>query len=133
LNNNSLNRAENFLRDQISLYRTEPKLYKLLARAYAQQGKQALQHIALADEAAVQGAGVQPFISLKLQDSKKMPATTICRLLMPKSGSGGKCIKKSLRLKKTIKTYTVKFLELVQSGTIFAFYEVEKFVFFCCV
>lgn len=71
LNNNSLNRAENFLRDQISLYRTEPKLYKLLARAYAQQGKQALQHIALADEAAVQGGWSAAIHQLEIARQQK--------------------------------------------------------------
>jgi predicted Zn-dependent protease len=48
--------AEAFLRDQISLYRREAKLQHLLAKAYAAEGKQALQHIALAEAYALEGA-----------------------------------------------------------------------------
>jgi len=44
-----LEHAASFLRDQVQQYRQEPKLYDLLAKTYAQQGKQALQHIALAE------------------------------------------------------------------------------------
>lgn len=38
-----------FLRDQAQLYRQDAKIQQALARAYAAQGKQALQHIALAE------------------------------------------------------------------------------------
>ncbi|WP_329605331.1 M48 family metalloprotease [Undibacterium fentianense] len=48
--------AEAFLRDQISLYRREAKLQHLLAKSYAAEGKQALQHIALAEAYALEGA-----------------------------------------------------------------------------
>ncbi len=48
--------AEVFLRDQIVLYRREAKLQHLLAKAYAAEGKQALQHIALAEAYALEGA-----------------------------------------------------------------------------
>lgn len=50
-----LTEAETFLRDQITLYRTEAKLQHLLAKAYAADGKQALQHIALAEAYALEG------------------------------------------------------------------------------
>ena len=43
-----------FLRDQLVLYRQDAKLQKLLAKVYAAEGKQALQHIALADALAIQ-------------------------------------------------------------------------------
>lgn len=45
-----------FLRDQISLYRQEAGLQNLLAKSYEAQGKQALQHIALAEAYALDGA-----------------------------------------------------------------------------
>lgn len=45
-----------FLRDQIVLYRQEVRLQNLLAKAYAAEGKQALQHIALAEAYAMEGA-----------------------------------------------------------------------------
>lgn len=45
-----------FLRDQVSLYRHEAALQNLLAKAYAAQGKAALQHIALAEAYAIDGA-----------------------------------------------------------------------------
>lgn len=45
-----------FLRDQISLYRQEAGLQNLLARSYEAQGKHALQHIALAEAYALDGA-----------------------------------------------------------------------------
>ncbi|AZP10990.1 M48 family metalloprotease [Undibacterium parvum] len=53
------NRAEDaalFLRDQLSLYRHEVALQNLLAKSYEAQGKQALQHIALAEAYAIEGA-----------------------------------------------------------------------------
>ncbi|MFZ6692251.1 M48 family metalloprotease [Undibacterium sp. SXout20W] len=51
-----------FLRDQIIMYRQDAKLQKLLAKVYEVQGKQSLQHIALADALAIQnkwGAALQ--------------------------------------------------------------------------
>lgn len=41
--------ASFFLRDQAQLYRQDSAIQQALARAYAEQGKQALQHIALAE------------------------------------------------------------------------------------
>jgi predicted Zn-dependent protease len=48
--------AVSYLRDQAQLYREEPKLYDQLAKAYAAHGKQALQHIALAESYALKGS-----------------------------------------------------------------------------
>ncbi len=48
--------AVSFLRDQLLLYRQEPQLQERLAKAYAQQGRQALQHMALAEAYALNGA-----------------------------------------------------------------------------
>lgn len=45
-----------FLRDQLVLYRQEVELQNLLAKTYAAEGKQALQHIALAEAYAMEGA-----------------------------------------------------------------------------
>jgi predicted Zn-dependent protease len=47
--------AVRYLRDQAQLYRQEPQLQERLAKAYAAQGKQALQHIALAEAYALTG------------------------------------------------------------------------------
>jgi predicted Zn-dependent protease len=51
-----LEEATRYLRDQTQLYREEPKLHDMLARAYAKQGKIALQHMALAESYVVAGA-----------------------------------------------------------------------------
>jgi hypothetical protein len=51
-----LDQAASFLRDQVQQYREEPKLYDQLARAYAAQGKIALQHMALAESYVLSGA-----------------------------------------------------------------------------
>ncbi|RJG04593.1 M48 family metalloprotease [Noviherbaspirillum sedimenti] len=48
--------AVRFLRDQTQLYRQEPQLQERLAKAYATQGKQALQHLALAESYALSGS-----------------------------------------------------------------------------
>lgn len=48
--------AAAFLRDQTSLYRSEPKLYDRLAKVYAAQNKEALQHMALAEAYAMRGS-----------------------------------------------------------------------------
>ncbi|HYD79480.1 MAG TPA: M48 family metalloprotease [Paucimonas sp.] len=48
--------AIRYLRDQAQLYRQEPQLQELLAKTYAAQGKQALQHIALAESYALSGS-----------------------------------------------------------------------------
>ena len=54
--NNQLDEATRFLREQVRQYREEPKLHDLLAKAYAAQGKKALQHIALAESYALGGS-----------------------------------------------------------------------------
>ncbi|MDL2355738.1 MAG: M48 family metalloprotease [Pseudomonadota bacterium] len=51
-----LDQASVFLREQVRLYREEPKLYELLAQTYAAQGKLTLQHIALAESYVLSGA-----------------------------------------------------------------------------
>ena len=48
--------AVHYLRDQIQLYRQEPQLQERLAKTYAAQGKQALQHMALAESYALSGS-----------------------------------------------------------------------------
>lgn len=48
--------AARFLRDQVQLYRQEPGLYKLLAKVYSAQGRQALEHMSLAESYALNGA-----------------------------------------------------------------------------
>ncbi len=48
--------AVRFLRDQAQLYRQEPQLQERLAKAYAAQGRQALQHLALAETYALSGS-----------------------------------------------------------------------------
>jgi predicted Zn-dependent protease len=53
--NGKLEEAATYLRDQVQLYRDEPKLYDLLAKTYAKQGKLALQHLALAESYALGG------------------------------------------------------------------------------
>lgn len=45
-----------YLRDQTQLYRQDPKLQEQLARAYAAQGSQSLQHLALAESYALTGS-----------------------------------------------------------------------------
>ena len=47
--------AAAFLREQVVLYRQDAKLQNQLASVYALQGKQALQHIALAQAYAING------------------------------------------------------------------------------
>jgi predicted Zn-dependent protease len=47
--------AVRYLRDQTQLYRQEPQLHERMAKAYAAQGKQALQHLALAESYALSG------------------------------------------------------------------------------
>ena len=47
--------AVNYLRDQLQQYRTDPKLQRLLAKAYSAQGKKALMHLALAEAYELSG------------------------------------------------------------------------------
>ncbi|MGV3743487.1 MAG: M48 family metalloprotease [Burkholderiaceae bacterium] len=48
--------AERYLRDQAQMYRQEPQVQERLAKVYAAQGKQSLQHLALAESYALQGS-----------------------------------------------------------------------------
>ncbi len=50
--------AARYLREQVQLYRDEPRLHQLLAKTYAAQGKMALQHMALAESYALSGASL---------------------------------------------------------------------------
>lgn len=58
--------ATRYLRDQAQLYRQEPELQNLLAKAYAAQGKQALQHLALAESYALSGSVPSALEQLKI-------------------------------------------------------------------
>ncbi len=53
--NGLLDEAGRFLREQVQMYREEPKLYDLLAKTYAAQGKMTLQHLALAESYVLTG------------------------------------------------------------------------------
>jgi predicted Zn-dependent protease len=50
------NDAVLFLRDQAQLYRSDRHVQEHLAKAYSAQGKQALQHLALAESYALDGS-----------------------------------------------------------------------------
>ncbi|MBC3863864.1 M48 family metallopeptidase [Undibacterium jejuense] len=60
-----------FLRDQIMLYRQDAKLQNLLAKVYAAQGRQALQHIALAEAFAIQNSWTAALQQLDLARLEK--------------------------------------------------------------
>ncbi|HXA47995.1 MAG TPA: M48 family metalloprotease [Burkholderiaceae bacterium] len=60
-----------YLRDQAQLYRQEPQIQALLAKAYAAEGKQALQHLALAESYALNG-GLLPALE-QLSIARKAP------------------------------------------------------------
>lgn len=47
-------KAADFLRDQLQLYRQEAELHNLLAKVYAEQGKEAMQHFELGEAFALQ-------------------------------------------------------------------------------
>jgi predicted Zn-dependent protease len=66
-----LDDATRFLRDQTQLYRQEPKLYEQLASIYAAQGKQAQQHMALAESYAL--AGTLPSALEQLSIARRAP------------------------------------------------------------
>jgi len=51
-----LDDATRYLREQVRMYREDPKLYDLMAKAYSSQGKIALQHMALAESYVLAGA-----------------------------------------------------------------------------
>jgi predicted Zn-dependent protease len=66
-----LEKAAQFLRDQVQQYREEPKLYDRLAKTYAAQGKIALQHMALAQSYTLTGALPAAFDQLNLARKAK--------------------------------------------------------------
>jgi predicted Zn-dependent protease len=66
-----LDDAAQFLRDQTQLYRQEPKLYEQLAGIYAAQGKQAQQHMALAESYGL--AGTLPAALEQLSIARRAP------------------------------------------------------------
>ncbi|MFX5751940.1 hypothetical protein ABTE32_21205, partial [Acinetobacter baumannii] len=53
---NRYDQAVGYLRDQAQLYRSDAQVQQLLAKVYAAQGKQALQHLALAESYALNGS-----------------------------------------------------------------------------
>ncbi|WP_413458979.1 M48 family metalloprotease [Herbaspirillum huttiense] len=53
---NRYDQATAYLRDQAQLYRSDAQVQQLLAKVYAAQGKQALQHLALAESYALNGS-----------------------------------------------------------------------------
>jgi len=63
---NRLDEAARFLRDQTQQYREEYKLQDMLAKAYAKQGKIALQHMALAESYVLAGAVPAAMAQLEL-------------------------------------------------------------------
>jgi predicted Zn-dependent protease len=63
--------AVRYLRDQAQLYRQEPQLYERLAKAYAAQGKQALQHLALAESYSM-SLGLMPALE-QLNIARRAP------------------------------------------------------------
>jgi predicted Zn-dependent protease len=66
--------AAAYLREQVQLYKEEPKLYDLLAKAYAAEGKQALQHIALTESYVLSGASGSALDQLNI--ARKAPDAT---------------------------------------------------------
>jgi predicted Zn-dependent protease len=71
ISNGKLDDAARFLRDQVQLYRTEPKLHDLLAKTYAAQGKIALQHLALAESYALGGSVLSALEQLNIARKSK--------------------------------------------------------------
>jgi predicted Zn-dependent protease len=67
--NGKKNEATTFLRDQAQLYRQDPGVQRALARAYAEQGKIALQHLALTEYYALTGALPAALEQLKMARS----------------------------------------------------------------
>jgi predicted Zn-dependent protease len=66
--------ALRYLRDQAQLYRQEPQLQERLAKTYAAQGKQALQHMSLAESYALSGS--LPAALDQLSIARKAPDAT---------------------------------------------------------
>ena len=69
--NGKLDDAAKFLRDQVQLYRSEPKLHDLLAKTYAAQGKLTLQHMALAESYALGGSVLAALDQLNIARKSK--------------------------------------------------------------
>ena len=67
--NGKKNEATTFLRDQAQLYRQDPGVQRALARAYAEQGKIALQHLALTEYYALTGSLPAALEQLKMARS----------------------------------------------------------------
>jgi predicted Zn-dependent protease len=63
-----------YLRDQAQLYRSDAQIQGLLAKAYAAQGKQALQHLALAESYALNGSLLSAIEQLGI--ARKSPDAT---------------------------------------------------------
>ena len=63
--------AAAYLREQSQLYRQDADIQDLLAKAYAAQGKQALQHMALAESYALTGS--LPAAIIQLEIARKAP------------------------------------------------------------
>jgi predicted Zn-dependent protease len=63
--------AVRYLREQTQMYRREPELHERLAKAYAAQGKQALQHLALAESYSI-SLGVMPALE-QLNIARRAP------------------------------------------------------------
>ncbi|MBJ7313374.1 M48 family metalloprotease [Rugamonas sp. CCM 8940] len=69
-----LEQAALYLREQAQMYKEEPEVFDLLAEAYAAQGKQALQHIALAESYVLQGGVLAALDQLGI--ARKAPDAT---------------------------------------------------------
>nr|WP_234483845.1 M48 family metalloprotease [Noviherbaspirillum pedocola] len=66
-----IDEAVRYLRDQSQLYREDARVQQRLAKAYATQGKQALQHLALAESYAIKGS--LPAALDQLQIARRAP------------------------------------------------------------
>lgn len=71
LANDQTEQAAAYLRDQVSLYRSDSKLYNELAKIYATQGKQAAQHLALAEAYAIDGNTEAALLQLDIARREK--------------------------------------------------------------
>lgn len=74
IENRRYDQALGYLRDQAQLYRHEKEIQDLLAKVYAAQGKQALQHMALAESYVL--AGAVPGALEQLGIARKAPDAT---------------------------------------------------------
>lgn len=67
-------KAAEYLRDQTKLYRQDPELFEQLGKVYSKQGRQAQQHLAIAQSYALSGA--LPSALDQLQIARKAPDAT---------------------------------------------------------